>query len=113
MIGNAPNEASENIRSVIITRLIPDRDESRSLLALTLFYLGGIPPPVFLHHPKMAQGIKPKLSDFKDKPLGHILQIKPVRYIFSCCHGNKITEGTLQGLAPKKSENQPFVKILS
>ena len=37
------------------------------------------PPPVFLHHPKTAQGIKLKLSDFKDTPLRHILQVKPVR----------------------------------
>ena len=33
----------------------------------------------FLHHPKTAQGIKPKLSDFKDTLLGNILQVKPVR----------------------------------
>ena len=56
----------------------------------------------FLHHPKTAQHIKLKLSDFKDTPLRHILQVKPVRYILSCCHGNKITEGTSQDLAPKK-----------
>ena len=36
-------------------------------------------PPVFLHHPKTAQGIKLKLSDFKDTLLRHILQVKPVR----------------------------------
>ena len=30
------------------------------------------------HHPKTAQGIKLKLSDFKDTPLRHILQVKPV-----------------------------------
>ena len=46
----------------------------------------------------------PKLSDFKDTPLRHILQVKPVRYILSCCHVNKITKGTVQNLAPKKSE---------
>ena len=56
----------------------------------------------FLHHP--TQGMKLKLSDFKDTPLRHILQVKPVRYILSCCHGNKITKGTLQNLTPKKSE---------
>ena len=33
----------------------------------------------FLHHPKMAQGIKLKLSDFKDTLLRHILQVEPVR----------------------------------
>ena len=33
----------------------------------------------FLHHPKTAQGIKLKLSDFKDTLLRHILQVKPVR----------------------------------
>ena len=43
----------------------------------------------FLHHPYTAQGIKLKFSDFKDTPLRHFLQVKPVRYIFSCCHGNK------------------------
>ena len=48
--------------------------------------------------------LKLKLSDFKDIPLRHILQVKPVLYILSGCHGNKITEGTSQDLAPKKSE---------
>ena len=64
----------------------------------------------FLHHPKTAQGIKLKLSDFKDTPLRHILQVKQVRYIFSCYHGNKITEGTWQDLAPKKSEKSAICK---
>ena len=68
-------------------------------ITLTLSYR-----PVFLHHPKTAQGIKLKLSDFKDTPLRHLLQVKPVRYILSCCHGNKITNGTSQNLAPKKNE---------
>ena len=69
-------------------------------------------PPVlfFLHHPKMAQGIKLKLSDFKDTPLRHLLQVKPVRYILSCCHGNKITKGTSQNFAPKKSEKSAICK---
>ena len=58
----------------------------------------------FLHHPEMAQGIKLKLSDFKDTPLRHILQVKSVLYILSCCHGNKITNVTSQNLGPKKSE---------
>ena len=58
----------------------------------------------FLHHPKTAQGIKLKLSDFKDTSLRHLLQVKPARYILSCCHSNKITKGTSQNLAPKKSE---------
>ena len=58
----------------------------------------------FLPHPKTAQGIKLKLSDFKDTLLRHILQVKPVRYVLSCCHGKKITEGTSQDLAPQKSE---------
>ena len=69
-----------------------------------------MPPPVFLHHPKTAQGIKLKLSDFKDTPLRHILHIKPVRYILSCYYGNKITEGTLQDLAPKESEKSAICK---
>ena len=81
---------------------------------LTLSYLGGggkmRPPPVFLHHPKTAQGIKLTLSDFKDTPLRHILQVKPVRYILSCCHGNKIIKGTSQNLAPKKSKKSAICK---
>ena len=64
----------------------------------------------FLHHPKTAQGIKLKLSDFKDTPLRHILQVKPVPYILSCCHGNKITEGTSQDLASTKSEKSAICK---
>ena len=51
-----------------------------------------------------AQGIKLKLSDFKNTPSRHILQVKPVRHNLSCYHGNKITEGTSQDLATKKSE---------
>ena len=50
---------------------------------LTLSYPGdGVkycPHLFFLHHPKTAQGIKLKPSDFKDKLLRHILQVKPVR----------------------------------
>ena len=64
----------------------------------------------FLHHPKTAQGIKLKLSDFQDTPIRHILQVKPVRYICSCCHGNKISKGTSQNLAPKKSERSAICK---
>ena len=64
----------------------------------------------FLHHPKSAQSIKLKLSDFKDTPSRHNLQVKPVRYIFSCFHGNKITKGTKQNLAPKKSEKSAICK---
>ena len=64
----------------------------------------------FLHHPKTAQAIKLKLSDSKDTPLRHILQVKPVGYILSCSHGNKITEGTSQDLAPKKSEKSAICK---
>ena len=79
---------------------------------LTLSYLGGnTPPPVYpLHHPKTAQNIKLKLSDFKDTPSRHLLQVKPVCYILSCYHGNKITNGTLQNLAPKKSEKSAICK---
>ena len=63
------------------------------------------PPPLFfLHHPKTPQSIKLKLSDVKDTPLRHILQVKPLCYILSCCHDNKITEGTSKDLAPKNSE---------
>ena len=77
---------------------------------VTLSYLGGggggkiRPLLFFLHLPKTAQGIKLKLSDFKDTPLRHNLQVKPVRYILSCCHGNKVTKCISQNLAPKKSE---------
>ena len=67
-------------------------------------------PLVFLHHPKTAQGTNIKLSDFKDTPLRHILQVKPVRYSLSCCHGNKITDGTWQDLAPKKIEKSAVCK---
>ena len=51
-------------------------------LALTLSYRGGggeYPLLFFLHHPKTAQSIKLKLSDFKDTLLRHILQVKSVR----------------------------------
>ena len=81
---------------------------------LTLSYPGGggkIRPLLFwLHHPKTAQAIKLKLSDFKDTLLRHILQVKPVRYVLSCCHGNKITEGTSQDLAPQKSEKSAICR---
>ena len=45
-----------------------------------------------------------------DTPLRHILQVKPVRHVLSCCHGNKITKGTWQNLAPKKSEKSAICK---
>ena len=82
---------------------------------LTLSYLGGggggiRPLLFFLHHPKTAQGIKLKLSDFKDTPLRHILQVKSVCYILNCCHGNKITEGTSQDLTSKESEKSAICK---
>ena len=64
----------------------------------------------FLHHPKTAQGIKPKLSDFKDTPSRHILKVKPVSYILSCCHGNKVTDCISQDLAPTKSEKSAICK---
>ena len=84
---------------------------------LTLSYRGGggggvkyAPLLFFLHHPKTAQGIKLKPSDFKDTLLRHILQVKPVRQVLSCCHSNKITEGTSQDLAPKKSEKSAICR---
>ena len=47
--------------------------------AITLSYLGGggkiRPLLFFLFHPKTAEGIKLKLSDFKDTPLRHFLQV--------------------------------------
>ena len=50
--------------------------------SLTLSYPGGVkyaPLLFFVHHPKTAQGITLKLSDFEDTLLRHILQVKPVR----------------------------------
>ena len=46
----------------------------------------------------------------KDPLSRHILQVKSVRYILSCCHGNKITNGTSQDLALKKSEKSAICK---
>ena len=69
-----------------------------------------MPHPVFFYHPKTAQGIKLKLSACKDTPLRHFLQVKPVRYILSCCHGKKITKDTSQNLASKKSEKSAICK---
>ena len=71
--------------------------------------------PVFLYHPNTAQGETFLrsffvISDFKDSPLRRILQVKPVRYILSCYHDNKFTEGTLQYFAPKKSEKSAICK---
>ena len=84
------------------------------LFSLTLSYPGGevkyAPLLFFLHHPKTAQGIKLKLSYIKDTLLRHILQVKRVRYVLSCCHGNKITEGTSQDLAPQKSEKSTICR---
>ena len=83
-------------------------------IVLTLSYQGGGGKIhsllFFLHHPKTAQGIKLKLSDFKDTPLRHILQVKSVHYILSCCHGNKITKDISQNLARKKSEKSAICK---
>ena len=38
------------------------------------------------------------------------MQVKAVRYILTYYHGNKITEGTSQDLAPKKSEKSAIGK---
>ena len=85
---------------------------TKMLNYLTLSYLGGKIRHglFFLHRPKTTKGIKLKLSDFKDTPLRHFLRVKPVRYILSCCHGNKITKGTSQNLALKKSEKSAICK---
>ena len=48
------------------------RTYCRLLEILNPILMGGSPS-------KKAQGIKVKLSDFKDTPLKHILQVKPVR----------------------------------
>ena len=84
-------------------------------MLLTLSFRGGEYAPLlfFLHHPKTAQVIKLKLSDFKDTPLRHILQVKPVRWILSCCHGNKIKEGTSHDLAARKREKSAICKGIS
>ena len=42
--------------------------------------------------------------------LRHFLQVKPVCYILSCCHGNKITKGTLQNFALRESEKSVICK---
>ena len=74
---------------------------------------GGYAPLLFFqHHPKTAQGINLNLSDFKDTPLRHLLQVKLVRYILSCCHGNKITKGISQNFDPKKSEKSAISKYI-
>ena len=69
-----------------------------------------MPLRFFLPHPKTAQGIKLKLADFKDAPLRYFLQVKPVRYILSCCHGNKITKGTSQNLVQIKVKKSAICK---
>ena len=63
------------------------------------------PPPVF---PPTAQGIKLKLSDFKDTPLRHFLQVKPFRYM-----ATKLQMIPRRIWLQRKVKNQPFVKILS
>ena len=65
---------------------------------------GNTPPSCF------SFAVLKRLSDFKDTPLRHILQVKPVRYILSCYYGNKITEGTSQDLVPKISEKSAICK---
>ena len=77
---------------------------------------GGIRPLLFfLHHPKTAQGIKLKFSDFKDTLLRHILQVKPVRYALRCCRAmaTKLQEVPRRIWLHRKVKNQPFVEILS
>ena len=63
----------------------------------------------FLHHPETSQVIKLKLSDFKDKPLGHFLQVKPVRYIL--IEATKLQKVPHRILLQRKVKNQPIVKI--
>ena len=58
----------------------------------------------------MAKGINLKLSDFRDTHLRHFVQVKPLRYILNCCHGNKITKGTSQNFAPKESKKSAICK---
>ena len=68
-------------------------------------------PLLFFHyHPKTAQGVKLKFSDFKNTHLRHFLQVKPVRYILSCCRVSKITNSISQNLTSKKSEKSAICK---
>ena len=101
----------QNKPQVIVSFLRVQLYEASSL---TLSYLRGhnTPPPLlfFLRYPKTPQAIKLKLSDFKDTPLRHLSNVIPVRYILSCYHGNKITQGSLQNLTPKKREKSVFCK---
>ena len=98
--------------SIYIGNDLEDRLKALEVENASLSYPGGkIRPLLFLlHHPKTAQGIKLKLSEFKDTFLRHISQVKPVRQVLSCCHGNNITEGTSQDLAPKKSEKSAICR---
>ena len=68
--------------------------------------------PVFFHHPETLQAFTLKLSDFEDTSLRHILQIISVRYSLSCYHGIKITQGSSQNLAPKRSEKSVICKAI-
>ena len=60
--------------------LVASKLEAKPILILSYPGAGGKIRPLlfFLQHPKTAQGIKLKLSDFKDTPLRHILEVKPV-----------------------------------
>ena len=124
-MGGGQNLTTKNLthlttlkQSLVQVVIVEERDECENKEMLAHFSEitnSGKRPPLlfFLHRPKTAQGIKLKLSDFKDTLLRHILQVKPVRQISSCCHGNKITEGTSQDLAPKKSEKSAICRAIA
>ena len=63
---------------------------------------GKIRPP-----PKTTQTVKLKLSDFKDTPLRHLLQLKPIAL------ATKLQKVPHRNWLQRKVKNQPFVKILS
>ena len=114
-----PYEFDDSEYEMLILTVVKHTQKARFCnYSSTLSYLGGSgggggkirPLLFFLHHPKTVQGIQLKFSDFKDTSLRHIYQVKSVRYILSCYHGNKITEGTTQDLALKESEKSAICK---
>ena len=56
----------------------------------------------FLHHPKTAQDIKLKLSDFKDKLLRHIFQSQTSLLSFKLLPWQQNYKGYLAGFGSKE-----------
>ena len=71
------------VEPMVVHQILKTRTDVHLVFSLTLSYPGGgvkyAPLLFFLCHPETAQGIKLKLSDFKDTLLRHIFQVKPVR----------------------------------